>query len=97
MNQLSGRIDVWFDVKGSKGKATMRFASFRRTPRGMFETREWSLKTEEGEWLDLLEEGDPFGGLLGDKGDADVVLPVQTVVDVEEPAGRGYRVQKTFK
>jgi cytochrome c oxidase assembly factor 1 len=94
MNQLHGRIDVWFDVKGSKGKATMRFASFRKTPRGMFETTEWSLKTEDGEWVDLLEAGDPFGGLVAAAA-ADV--PVEAAFEDEDAGGRGYRQQSPYK
>ncbi|KAH8178236.1 cytochrome oxidase complex assembly protein 1 domain-containing protein [Sarocladium implicatum] len=94
MNQLHGRIDIWFDVKGSKGVATMRFSSFRRTPKGMFETTEWSLKTEDGQWLDLLEAGNPFGGLLRD---AAPIADTPAFIEPEEPAGRGYRQQKTFK
>src|SRR3954447_21965987 len=31
MNQLHGRIDIHFTVKGSKRTATMRFRSFRHT------------------------------------------------------------------
>lgn len=60
MNQLHGRIDVWFSVKGTKDTGVMRFASFRRTPKGVFETTEWSLETSDGRKIDLLEEGDPF-------------------------------------
>lgn len=94
MNQLQGRIDVWFDVKGSKGKATMRFASFRRTPRGMFETTEWSLKTDDGEWIDLLEAGDPFGGLVADTA---VSVPIEAAAEIDEAGGRGYRQQSPHK
>lgn len=98
MNQLRGRIDIWFDVKGSKGTATMRFASNRKTPRGTFETTEWSLKTADGEFLDLLEGGDPFGELLGDAShEMAPVVAAPAFVETEEPAGRGFRQQKTFK
>lgn len=60
----------------------------------MFETTEWSLKTEDGEWIDLLEEGDPFGGLLGD---AAASVPIPAAAEVEEAGGRGYRQQSPYK
>ena len=87
MNQLQGKIDVWFTVKGTKGTATMRFASNRKTARGMFETTEWSLKGEDGVWVDLLEGGDPFR-LVMDEGN---VLPV--VLEEDELDTRGFRQQ----
>lgn len=65
MNQMQGRIDIYFTVKGSRGWATMRFTSRRPAARSLFETSEWSLTTPEGEWVDLLDGGDPFRGLLG--------------------------------
>jgi cytochrome c oxidase assembly factor 1 len=86
MNQLQGRIDVWFTVKGTRSTATMRFSSNRPTSKGMFETTEWSLKTEDGEWIDLLEGGDPFKVLLGDD------PAVQDVV-LDEEDTRGFRQQ----
>ena len=63
MNQLHGRIDIRFAVKGTRSAAVMRFASHRLSARGMFETTEWSLETEDGRRIDLLEDGDPFRGL----------------------------------
>ncbi|KAI4287136.1 MAG: hypothetical protein L6R35_003605, partial [Caloplaca aegaea] len=64
MNQLHGRIDVRFAVKGTKGKGMMRFRSFRRGRMGFFETQEWSLELEDGRVLQLLDEdedrADPF-------------------------------------
>ncbi|KAE8452772.1 hypothetical protein EG329_013044 [Mollisiaceae sp. DMI_Dod_QoI] len=63
MNQLHGRIDIRFEVKGSRGTGTMRFSSFRATRQGMFETTEWSLETREGEKIDLLDGSDPFAGI----------------------------------
>ena len=63
MNQLHGRIDIQFEVKGNKNRATMRFKSFRATRMGMFETTEWSLETKGGEKIDLLDGTDPFRGL----------------------------------
>jgi len=63
MNQLHGRIDICFEVKGSKAVGTMRFKSFRATRQGMFETTEWSLETRDGEKIDLLDGSDPFVGI----------------------------------
>ncbi|TVY19027.1 Cytochrome c oxidase assembly factor 1 [Lachnellula arida] len=72
MNQLHGRIDIQFEVKGTKASGTMRFTSHRKTRMGMFETTEWSLETYETEMIDgkgvrrkidLLDGADPFMGL----------------------------------
>lgn len=62
MNQLHGKIDISFGVKGSKGRGMMRFKSIRRTRMGYFETQEWSLELEDGRKLHLLDAGreDPF-------------------------------------
>ncbi|KAL8938869.1 MAG: hypothetical protein Q9211_003005 [Gyalolechia sp. 1 TL-2023] len=57
MNQLHGRVDISFGVKGTKAKGMMRFKSVRRTRRGYFETEEWSLELEDGRKLQLLDEG----------------------------------------
>ncbi|KAM3526933.1 hypothetical protein NHJ13051_003204 [Beauveria bassiana] len=84
MNQMQGRIDITFSVRGSKGTALMRFTSRRPTSRSLFETSEWSLRTEDGTWIDLLEDGDPFKSLLSD----DALPPLD-----EEPVQRGFRQQ----
>lgn len=63
MNQLHGRIDIRFEVKGKSSQATMRFRSMRPTRQGMFETSEWSLELPDGRKIDLLEENDPFKGI----------------------------------
>ena len=89
MNQLHGNIDIWFAVRGSRGEATMRFASNRPTPRGMFETTEWSLRGEDGQWVDLLEDGDPFRDIVGED-----ALPVPAaLVAAEDMETRGFRQQ----
>ncbi|XWX00813.1 hypothetical protein V2A60_008834 [Cordyceps javanica] len=85
MNQMQGRIDIHFSVRGSKGTAVMRFTSSRPSSRSLFETSEWSLRTEDGTWIDLLEDGDPFKSLLA----ADDALPPLD----EEPVQRGFRQQ----
>ncbi|KAK4216156.1 putative cytochrome oxidase [Rhypophila decipiens] len=83
MNQLHGRINIAFRVKGTKGTAIMRFASHRPGPRAMFETTEWSLETSDGRMIDLLEGGDPFRGIVG----ADVDVDDEDEVEVK----RGFR------
>ncbi|RDW82089.1 hypothetical protein BP6252_03201 [Coleophoma cylindrospora] len=60
INQLHGRIDIQFDVKGTRNSGTMRFKSFRATRMGMFETTEWSLETTDGRKIDLLDGEDVF-------------------------------------
>ncbi|KAI0156628.1 DUF1783-domain-containing protein [Xylariaceae sp. FL1272] len=65
MNQVRGRIDVTFSVKGTKGVGVMRFASARPSAKGMFETTEWSLTMEDGTRVDLLDGSDPFKGIAG--------------------------------
>ena len=83
MNQLRGRIDITFPVKGSRNTGLMRFTSFRPGPKAMFETTEWSLTTSDGEKIDLLDGADPFRGIPSfemDEGE-------------REAATRGYRQQ----
>lgn len=63
MNMLYGKIDISFEVKGSKSSGTMRFKSYRPTRQGMFVTTEWSLETKDGQKIDLLDGEDPFKGI----------------------------------
>lgn len=65
----------------------MRFASRRPTSRGAYETTEWSLTTDDGRVLDLLEGEDPFKGLLND----DPTLP-----SLEDDGTRGFRQQGSY-
>lgn len=65
MNQLHGRISIYFKVKGTKDEAVMRFSSFRLSHKGLFETTEWSLEMPDGRKIDLLDGGDPFRGIVG--------------------------------
>lgn len=60
MNQLHGRIDIQFEVKGNDAVGTMRFKSHRATRQGVFQTTEWSLETKDGVKIDLLDGTDPF-------------------------------------
>jgi cytochrome c oxidase assembly factor 1 len=72
MNQLHGRIDISFSVKGSKSEAVMRFSSFRTSHKGLFETTEWSLEMPDGRKIDLLDGTDPFKGIVGGDYDDDL-------------------------
>lgn len=83
MNQLRGRIDIRFPVKGSRNAAVMRFASFRPTPKGVFETTEWSLEKPDGTKINLLDGEDPFRAV--------VAFPMDE--EEREEATRGYRQQ----
>ncbi|KAL7623897.1 cytochrome oxidase assembly protein 1 [Parahypoxylon ruwenzoriense] len=83
MNQLRGRINIRFAVKGTRGTAVMRFTSFRPTPRGLFETTEWSLETPDGKKIDLLDGHDPFK--------AQPAFPMDE--EEREDAVRGFRQQ----
>ncbi|KAK7746899.1 cytochrome oxidase assembly protein 1 [Cytospora paraplurivora] len=78
MNQLQGNIDIRFTVKGTKDTGVMRFASFRPTPKGVFETVEWSLETSDGRKIDLLEDGDPW-------------KLIEAVDEDDDSATRGFR------
>lgn len=62
MNQLHGRIDIRFEVKGNRAAGTMRFKSVRETRQGLWETAEWTLETKDGIKINLLNEKDPFKG-----------------------------------
>ncbi|KAI1083784.1 DUF1783-domain-containing protein [Whalleya microplaca] len=83
MNQLRGRIDISFSVKGTKNVGLMRFTSSRPTPKGMFETTEWSLETPDGKKIDLLDGDDPFRGIASHPMDE----------EEREEATRGFRQQ----
>ncbi|CAK7267587.1 cytochrome oxidase assembly protein 1 [Sporothrix epigloea] len=81
MNQMRGRIDIHFAVKGTRNTGRMRFTSHRPTPRGVFETDEWTLETSDGRKIDLLEDvtHDPFRGIQ--------LLPDDYVDSLEEDFG----------
>jgi cytochrome c oxidase assembly factor 1 len=69
INQLHGRIDISFWVKGTRGRGRMRFRSLREGRMGAFETLEWSLEPEGGRTISLLESQgrDPFLQATADK------------------------------
>ncbi|OQE21190.1 hypothetical protein PENSTE_c012G00764 [Penicillium steckii] len=61
MNQLHGRIDISFWVKGTKAQGKMRFRSIRPDRMSFFRTEVWSLETEDGNVVQLLDKDtDPF-------------------------------------
>ncbi|KAF9883601.1 hypothetical protein FE257_003154 [Aspergillus nanangensis] len=61
MNQLHGRIDISFWVKGTKSQGKMRFRSIRPDRMSYFRTEEWSLEKEDGTVVQLLNsDNDPF-------------------------------------
>ncbi|KZF25500.1 DUF1783-domain-containing protein [Xylona heveae TC161] len=62
INQLHGRINIHYAVKGTKSTGHMRFQSYRKTRMGYFETTEWSLTMPDGRRVELLESAghDPF-------------------------------------
>ncbi|KAK2748698.1 hypothetical protein FQN57_000279 [Myotisia sp. PD_48] len=66
MNQLHGRIDISFKVKGTRAQGRMRFKSTRESRLGYFRTQIWSLELEDGTLVQLLDEtdGDPFDSSL---------------------------------
>lgn len=63
INLVQGRIDVNFGVGGTKQKGTVRFRARRVGGRaGRFKTDEWSLTSDDGTVMDLLQDGDPLEG-----------------------------------
>ncbi|RAO64006.1 uncharacterized protein BHQ10_000018 [Talaromyces amestolkiae] len=61
MDQLHGRIEISYWVKGTKSKGKMRFKSIRPDRTSYFRTEAWSLETEDGKIIQLLEtDQDPF-------------------------------------
>ncbi|KAK1254266.1 hypothetical protein MKX08_008261 [Trichoderma sp. CBMAI-0020] len=91
MNQVKGRIDVSFSVKGSKASGVMRFASHRPSSKSLFKTTAWSLTLEDGTVVDLLDGEDPFKGLLGGESEGDLGLLSEE--DVAELQTKGFRQQ----
>ncbi|KAL6864431.1 cytochrome oxidase complex assembly protein 1 domain-containing protein [Trichoderma novae-zelandiae] len=91
MNQVKGRIDVSFAVRGNKAAGVMRFASHRPSSKALFETTAWSLTMEDGRVVDLLDGGDPFRGLLGEDEGAEDVLVLAD--GAEDGRTKGFRQQ----
>lgn len=89
LNQVQGRIDIAFAVRGDRAAARMRFASRRPSPRGLFRTTDWTLTMEpDGRAVDLLDglAADPFQPLLArDSAHPDL--------EHEPPTSKGFRQQ----
>ncbi|KAF2656793.1 DUF1783-domain-containing protein [Lophiostoma macrostomum CBS 122681] len=64
INQVHGRIDIRFWVKGTKRQGEVRLRCRRKGRGGYFVTQEWSLTLEDGRKMELYDpEGnaiDPF-------------------------------------
>ncbi|KAI5862391.1 DUF1783-domain-containing protein [Durotheca rogersii] len=97
MNQLRGRIDIRFAVRGTRAAAVVRFVSVRPSPRAQFETVEWSLETPDGAKIDLLLDDDDPARALPDFAPApdDVAEPGdETELPAPGPSStRGFRQQ----
>lgn len=66
LSPLQGTIDISFWVKGTKSTAQTKFVSLRPKHSEFFQTLEWSLQTEDGNVIQLLDlEGtkDPISGV----------------------------------
>jgi len=67
INQVHGRIDIRFWVKGTRRSGEVRLRCKRRGRGGLYVTREWSLTMEDGTKLELYDPHgnalDPFAGL----------------------------------
>lgn len=86
MNQLHGRINIQFEVKGTKQQGTMRFVSTRQGRQGVWETSEWSLHTAKEGMTHLLEEGEAFQ-----------MLNLEAEEQAETTPGRGLYSAKVYK
>jgi cytochrome c oxidase assembly factor 1 len=69
INQVHGRIDISFNVKGTKRQGNVRLRCKRKGRGGLYSTREWSLTMEDGRKLELY---DPKG---------DAIDPFQMPID----------------
>ncbi|KAF2471573.1 DUF1783-domain-containing protein [Lindgomyces ingoldianus] len=70
INQVHGKIDISFWVKGTKSQGQVRLRCRRRGRSGYFVTQEWSLTMDDGKVFQLYDpEGnavDPFKDPLGE-------------------------------
>ncbi|KAJ8117618.1 hypothetical protein OPT61_g1226 [Boeremia exigua] len=69
INQVHGRIDISFNVKGTKRQGNVRLRCKRKGRGGLYSTQEWSLTMDDGRKLELY---DPKG---------DAIDPFQMPVD----------------
>ncbi|KAK8202787.1 cytochrome oxidase complex assembly protein 1-domain-containing protein [Phyllosticta capitalensis] len=71
IDQVHGKVDIEYRVKGKRQAGKVRFVSLRKSKRGFFETVEWSLTTDDGQTLQLYDpsQPDPFRRQDGDGDD----------------------------
>ncbi|KAJ4324426.1 cytochrome oxidase assembly protein 1 [Neodidymelliopsis sp. IMI 364377] len=69
INQVHGRIDISFNVKGTKRQGKVRLRCKRKGRGGLYSTQEWSLTMDDGRKFELY---DPKG---------DAIDPFQMPVD----------------
>ncbi|KAL6706142.1 cytochrome oxidase assembly protein 1 [Coniothyrium glycines] len=71
INQVHGRIDISFWVKGTKGQGQVRLRCRRRGKGGLYRTSEWSLTLEDGRVMELYDPKgdaiDPFQDPVGEE------------------------------
>ncbi|KAL5114297.1 cytochrome oxidase assembly protein 1 [Pleosporales sp. CAS-2024a] len=70
INQVHGRIDIRFWVKGTKTQGEVRLRCRRRGRGGLYATQEWSLTMDNGERIELYDPKgdaiDPFSDPMGE-------------------------------
>ncbi|KAF2002747.1 DUF1783-domain-containing protein [Amniculicola lignicola CBS 123094] len=70
INQVHGRIDISFWVKGTRRQGEVRLRCRRRGRGGIYVTQEWSLRLDDGEVMQLYDPNgnaiDPFADPIGD-------------------------------
>jgi cytochrome c oxidase assembly factor 1 len=71
INQVHGRIDIRFWVKGTRREGEVRLRCKRRGRGGLYATQEWSLTMGDGERMELYDPSgdaiDPFRDAVGDE------------------------------
>lgn len=71
INQVHGRIDIRFWVKGTRRQGEVRLRCRRRGRGGLYATQEWSLTMDDGERMELYDPKgdaiDPFRDPVGEE------------------------------
>jgi cytochrome c oxidase assembly factor 1 len=71
INQMHGRIDITFWVKGTKSSGEVRLRCRRKGRGGLYYTQEWSLTGEDGTKWELYDPSgnaiDPFQDPIGEE------------------------------